>query len=318
MKCVYSVILPVFNEESCLEDILRRVLHSLDSLQEPYEIICIDDGSTDSSWDIIQSLHKEFPHIKGIKFLRNFGHQNAFYAGIKYCTGEYIALLDADGQDPPEILPQFFAKCREGYDVVYAIREKRKEIIFKRVCYALFYRFYKFIVPFNVPINSGDFSVFNRNVADFLCSLYEKEPFLRGLRSWYGGKQIGIQYERHKRLAGKPKYTLTKLILLAINASITFSKIPLRFISVTGILLSLLSIVCGIYLVLREMLTGADILGWSSTSTLIVFFGGLQLFVLGIIGEYIGNIFDEVKNRPHFLIDQSLGLSTRPPADSNR
>lgn len=304
----YSVIFPIHNEEAVFAEILKRTISVLEELRERHEIICVDDYSTDGSWGIIERFHRENPKVKGIKFSRNFGHQSAIYAGIKHCSGEYIAVLDSDGQDPPELLPEFFAKCREGYDVVYAIRKKRKENIFKKAAYKIFYIFYRAIVPFNAPLDSGDFSVFTKKVATFIQSLNERNPFIRGLRSWHGGKQCGIEYERQGRLAGKTKYSFYKLFHLALNASITFSKVPLRFISLSGITVSLISFLFGAKLIVQRMIGGINLPGWTSIAALIIFFGGINLFVLGIIGEYIGHIFDEVKGRPPFLIDETIGL----------
>lgn len=306
---IYSVIFPVHNENAILAEILKRTIVVLEGLRESYEIICVDDYSIDGSWGIIEELHRQNPYLKGIKFSRNFGHQSAIYAGIKHCTGDYIAVLDSDGQDPPELLPKFFAKCREGYDVVYAIRKKRKENILKRAAYKTFYVFYRAIVPFDAPLDSGDFSVFTKKVAAFIQSLSERNPFIRGLRSWHGGKQCGIEYERQSRLAGKTKYSFYKLLLLALNASITFSKVPLRVISLSGIAISIVSFIFGATLIIQKMIVGINLPGWTSVATLIIFFGGINLFVLGIIGEYIGHIFDEVKGRPSFLIDETVGFS---------
>ena len=305
---VYSIILPVFNEEACLPDLLKRLETTLTPLGKKFEIICVDDGSKDSTWAIIEQSSKAKPFVKGIQFLRNFGHQLAVYAGIKLCSGQYIAIMDADGQDPPELLPKFFDKCKEGYDVVFAVRKNRKENFFKRFCYKSFYQMYRFVVPFDVPLDSGDFTVVTRPVAEFLKSLNEKKPFIRGLRSWYGGRQIGIEYERDARVAGAPKYSFYKLILLAINGSISFSRTPLRTITFLGLLISFASFLAGLYLIFMKLTIGVGLLGWTSTTILIIFFGGLNLFVLGIISEYIGDIFDEVKNRPQFLIKEKIGL----------
>lgn len=307
-ECTYTVLMPVLNEESCLEDIVLRVHKVLTDLNEGFEILCVDDGSSDRTWDILQRLHKEKPQVRGVRFQRNFGHQLALFAGLKYASGRWIAIIDADGQDPPEILPRFFQKAREGYDVVYAIREKRKESAFKRTCYALFYRFYKRIVPFQVPLDSGDFAVISRDVAKFISGLPERNPFIRGLRSWYGGRQIGLPYERSARAAGEPKYSYFGLIKLAVNASISFSKVPLRMISTAGIMISCLSFLGGFIILLMKLTIGIDIGGWTSMAMLVIFFGGLNLFVLGIIGEYIGDIFDEVKNRPAYLVEQTIGM----------
>ena len=308
MSIKYSIILPIYNEESCLKEVLLRICGVMDKMNEVYEVLCIDDCSKDSTWQIITEMHGFNGAVKGIHFLRNFGHQIGVFAGIKHSQGQYIAILDADGQDPPELLPEMFGKCREGYDVVYAVRKKRKENIFKRTAYALFYRFFRAIVPFEVPLDSGDFSVFSRPVANFISSRTEKRPFIRGLRSWHGGKQIAFEYERQKRLSGEPKYTFIKLVMLALNASVSFSKAPLRMISISGISIAVVAFISGISLVVLKFTHGIDLLGWTSTAALIMFFGGLNLFVLGIIGEYVGDIFDEVKNRPTFLIDQKLGL----------
>jgi len=304
----YSIVLPVFNEEECLEAILNRILNTMSNLNNEYEIICVDDGSTDHSWDIINKLNKEKSFVKGIKFSRNFGHQAAISAGIKDSSGDFIAVMDADGQDPPEIIPDMFKKCAQGYDVVYAVRKNRKENFLKRLGYKCFYRYYKKIVPFDVPLDSGDFSVFTRDVADFLRSIPEKNQFIRGLRSWYGGKQIEYVYDRQKRTSGKTKYRLKNLILLAVNASISFSKTPLRWISILGIIVSTLSFCAGLFIFILKLTNDIPLQGWTSTIVLVIFFGGLNLFVLGIIGEYIGNIFDEVKNRPNFLIEQKTGI----------
>lgn len=304
----YSVILPIYNEESCLPQVLQRVETVLTGLGRPHEIICVDDCSVDATWSIIQQFCQRNSAFKGLRFKRNFGHQAAVYAGIQYSSGNYVAVLDADGQDPPELLSDLFHQCESGFDVVNAVRRKRKENIFKRIFYALFYRFYKLVVPFEVPLDSGDFSVFSRNVADFIACCREKHPFIRGLRSWHGGRQCVFEYERQKRISGTPKYTLWKLFLLALNASITFSRIPLRFISVLGIIISLLAFGGGVFIIMAKFTVGINLIGWTSTAVLIMFFGGLNLFVLGIIGEYIGDIFDEVKNRPIFLVDESSGF----------
>jgi glycosyltransferase involved in cell wall biosynthesis len=303
----YSVILPIFNEESCLEEVLVRVEKAFAG-SYPYEVLCIDDASSDSSWSIIERFHGHNPAFKGIRFKRNFGHQLAVYAGIKFSKGEYVAVLDADGQDPPELVPQMFKKCEEGYDVVYAVRKKRKEGVLKRLGYYFFYRIFRAIVPFKIPLDSGDFSVFSRDVADFIKARSERNPFIRGLRSWHGGKQCGFEYERQERLSGKPKYTYLKLFLLALNASIAFSRVPLRMISIFGMLTALAALLGGVIFIILKLTVGINLSGWTSLTVLIMFFSGVNLLVLGVIGEYIGDIFDEVKDRPPFLVGQTLGV----------
>lgn len=308
VNCMYSAILPIFNEESCLKEFLDSLMKVLEKMGECYEIVCIDDGSYDQTWPILQEASRKNQNIKCIKFQRNFGHQIAISAGLKHCTGKYVAILDSDGQDPPEVLPRFFEKCKEGYDVVYAIRKKRKENFIKKICYAAFYRLYKIIVPFYVPLDAGDFSVISRRVVDFMNTLDERNPFVRGLRSWYGGKQIGLEYEREKRISGRSKYSYYKLLHLAVNASVSFSKFPLRLISLMGIIISSVSFIGGVGLIIMKLFIGINLIGWTSTALLIIFFGGLNLFVLGVMGEYIGSIFDEVKRRPLFLIEETIGI----------
>lgn len=306
--CVYSVILPIFNEEDCLKGFLHLLVKVFEEMGESYEIICVDDGSSDRSWAVLQEVCQKHSNVKSIKLKRNFGHQIAICAGLRNCRGDYVAILDADGQDPPEVLPRFFEKCREGYDVVYAVRRKRKENFIKKLCYKTFYRFYRAIVPFHVPLDAGDFSVISRKVVDFMNSLDEHNPFLRGLRSWYGGKQIGLEYERKKRTSGKTKYSYYKLLHLAVNASVSFSKFPLRLISFLGILISSLSLIAGLGLIVMKIVIGIHLVGWTSLAILVIFFGGLNLFVLGVMGEYIGSIFDEVKRRPLFIIEEKTGF----------
>lgn len=304
----YSVILPIYNEEAVLAETLERLLKVLNATNQFYEVICVDDASTDRTWEIIQEHRGQTGAVKGLRFSRNFGHQLAIFAGIKHSRGEFVAVLDADGQDPPELLPELWAKCREGYDVVYAVRQNRKESLFKRTAYKLFYRVYKRIMPFDVPVDAGDFSVFTRGVADFIGGLREHNPFIRGLRSWYGGRQTGIAYDREERGAGRSKYSYWKLILLAVNGAVSFSKAPLRSISLLGITASVLSLLYAAYLLILKITVGIPLLGWTSTALLIIFFGGLNLFVVGITGEYIGDIFEEVKKRPPYLIRDTAGL----------
>ncbi len=308
-RVTISVVLPVFNEQDVLPGLLNELVEHLSEVSGGYEIICVDDHSTDDTWSIINAQHQTNPHIKGVRFRRNFGHQLAIFAGIRQTRGEFVGVMDADGQDPPAVLMEMFHKCQDDYDVVYAVRTNRKESFFKRCAYALFYRFYKLIIPFPVPLDSGDFSVFRRAVADFIAELEEHRPFIRGLRSWYGGQQIGIEYDRPERRSGDTKYSVVKLMLLGLNGAVSFSKVPLRLISVLGIIVSFLSFIYGLYLLALKLTAGINLLGWTSTTVLIVFFGGLNLFVVGIIGEYIGDIFEEVKRRPAFLVDQSVGIN---------
>src|SRR3989338_252572 len=247
----YSVILPVYNEQGNLNSLYKRVTKVLVDLKKEYEVIFINDGSHDKTKDILEDLHKKSNNIKIINFSRNFGHQTAVTAGLDFATGEQVAILDADLQDPPEILPKFFAKLDEGYDVVYAIRKKRKENIFKRIAYSLFYKILHLIASVDIPLDSGDFCVLSRRMVKTINSFPERNRFIRGLRSCAGFRQIGLEYEREKRLAGESKYGLKKLFKLASDGIFSFSFIPLQIMFVLGsasLFLSIMGIFWAIYM----------------------------------------------------------------------
>ena len=306
----YSVILPVYNEQGNLNSLYKRVTKVLVDLKKEYEVIFINDGSHDKTKDILEDLHKKSNNIKIINFSRNFGHQTAVTAGLDFATGEQVAILDADLQDPPEILPKFFAKLDEGYDVVYAIRKKRKENIFKRIAYSLFYKILHLIASVDIPLDSGDFCVLSRRMVKTINSFPERNRFIRGLRSWAGFKQIGLEYEREKRLAGESKYGLKKLFKLAFDGIFSFSFIPLQIMFVLGsasLFLSIMGIFWAIYM---KFFTTAysRVPGFATTTILIMFVGGLQLFSIGIMGEYLRRVYDEVKQRPQYIIESKIGF----------
>ena len=306
----YSVILPVYNEQGNLNSLYKRVTKVLVDLKKEYEVIFINDGSHDKTKDILEDLHKKSNNIKIINFSRNFGHQTAVTAGLDFATGEQVAILDADLQDPPEILPKFFAKLDEGYDVVYAIRKKRKENIFKRIAYSLFYKILHLIASVDIPLDSGDFCVLSRRMVKTINSFPERNRFIRGLRSWAGFKQIGLEYEREKRLAGESKYGLKKLFKLAFDGIFSFSFIPLQIMFVLGsasLFLSIMGIFWAIYM---KFFTTAysRVPGFATTTILIMFVGGLKLFSMGIMGEYLRRVYDEVKQRPQYIIESKIGF----------
>ncbi len=307
-EIVYSVVIPVFNEQETLLEIINRTERVLSALGETYEIILVNDGSNDGSWQIILECNRRNPNIKGIRFSRNFGHQIAIIAGLRGSSGRMVAVLDADGQDPPELLPEFFKKCEQGYDVVYAIRKRRKENFFKRLAYFTFYRMLNKMASFEIPLDTGDFSVINRNTVDLLISFKEHNPFIRGLRCWAGGKFIGIEYSRPAREKGDPKYSLFRLLKLALSGFISFSKVPLRVSIFVGIVISMLSFAFGIINILRYIIFDTPFSGFATIVVIISFLGGMQLIMLGMIGEYIGSIFDEIKNRPVYVIDEVIGI----------
>jgi dolichol-phosphate mannosyltransferase len=241
-------------------------------------------------------------HVVVVHFARNFGHQIAISAGLEHSRGQTVVVMDGDLQDPPEVLPDLLARLREGYEVVYAIREKRKENILLRAAYALFYRLMKRFASIDVPLDAGDFCIMERRVVDLLSSMPERNRFVRGIRSWIGFRQVGLPYERSARYAGRAKYTLKRLVLLALDGLISFSHVPLRFITVLGLSVSALSVVLAIFYTAKKLFFQMDPPGFTTLVVAILLLSGLQLVTLGVIGEYVGRIADEVKGRPLYVV----------------
>jgi len=309
----YSIIIPVYNEEENINTLYKRVSFVLKKLKEDYEMILVNDGSYDKTSQILFNLNQKDPFLKVINFSRNFGHQIAVSAGLKYCSGNYIAVLDGDLQDPPEILPKFFKKLDEGYDAVYAIRKDRKENFIKKFCYSFFYRFLKTIANIDIPLDSGDFCVMKKKVVDAINMLPERNRFVRGLRSWVGFKQTGLTYERNKRFAGKSKYGLRKLFKLAFDGIFSFSYVPLQMMFYLGLLSLILSLIGSVIALYFRFFTTAynKVPGFASTIILLMFVGGLVLFSVGVMGEYIRRIYDEIKQRPQYIIDSTIGFEKK-------
>jgi glycosyltransferase involved in cell wall biosynthesis len=303
-----SVVIPIFNEEETVAELHRRLTTVFAKRGFRYELILIDDGSRDSTLAQLLSLNKHDSHVKILSLSRNFGHQIAISAGIDHATGDAVVLMDGDLQDPPEILPRFIEKWVEGYEVVYAIRKKRKENILKRTAYATFYRLLKKISYLNIPLDSGDFCIMDRKVAEVIRSLPERNRFVRGLRTWAGFRQVGLEYERDRRFAGKPKYTLSKLLHLAYDGIFSFSAAPLRVAIYTGIVAACVSFAGGLLIIYEKIFHGIPIAGWASTMVTLVFLGGIILLTLGVIGEYIGRIHEEVKERPLYVLREKIGF----------
>ncbi len=310
-----SIVIPAYNEEDILDMLVERLLTVTGLWKESCEIIFVDDGSSDTTWQKIAQYHKKYPYIKGVKFSRNFGHQCAVTAGLQYVSGDAAIIIDADLQDPPELLRQFIDTWRQGYEVVYAVRKKRKENLFKRVSYFLFYRLLAKFSDIDIPLDSGDFCLMDRKVVDKINSLPEKKRFIRGLRAWVGFKHIAIEYERPARAGGEPKYNFFKLLDLALNGLLSFSSVPLRFASVLGLIIAGTSFIGLIFFLLYRVLDlsffGYSIREATGTATIlltVLFLGGIQLITIGIISEYLGRIFEEVKARPTFIADITVGF----------
>ncbi len=299
-----SVVIPVYNEADNLPELHRRLTNVLTLVGSPYEIVFVDDGSHDESLAILREMARSDERVVLVELARNFGHQVAISAGLDYARGAGIIVMDADLQDPPEVLPQFIAKWREGHDVVYAIRAERKEGLIKRSAYAAFYRLLQRVAQIDIPLDAGDFCIMDRRVVDVLAGMPERNRFVRGIRSWVGLDQVGLAYERHARHAGKPKYTFSRLIYLALDGLVSFSILPLRIITVMGFVVSAISILLAIIYTIQKLTIGLSPPGFATLTVAIFFLTGIQLITLGVIGEYIGRIFDEVKRRPLYVVRQ--------------
>ncbi len=304
-----SVILPVFNERENLDELLRRSLPVLEaSSGGSFEMIFVDDGSNDGSAEILDAYQQRDPRLKVVHFSRNFGHQAALQCGLDQAQGNVVVLMDSDLQDPPELLHDFLARWREGYNVVFAIRTKRKENAVKKAAYYAFYRTMKAIAEIDVPLDAGDFCLLDRRVVQVLVGLPERNRFLRGLRSWVGFQQIGVPYERGARHSGTPKYTPSKLFKLALAGYVGFSSMPLRLASWLGFISAGIGFAIGAWAVIVKLAGVVTPIGWASTIAVTLFVGGMQLFVVGIVGEYLSRMYDEVRKRPLYVVRSRVGF----------
>ena len=297
-----SVIIPVFNEQDNIPVLYSRLTAVLEGIKIDYEIIFVDDGSQDKSLDLVNGLTAQDKRVVLVELARNFGHQVAITAGLDFARGKAVAVMDADLQDPPEVLPEYIRKWREGYDVVYAIRARRKEGWFKRTCYAVFYRLLRRVANVEIPLDSGDFCVMDRRIVELMRGMPERSRFVRGIRSWVGLKQVGIPFERDARHGGQTKYTFGRLILLALDGLISFSYVPLRMITFLGFSVSFLSIILAVFYFVKKLVYGLSPPGFASVMVSIFFLAGIQLVTLGVIGEYVGRVFEEAKRRPLYVL----------------
>lgn len=305
---MYSIVIPIFNEEQTIPELYRRLKTILDRLDSPAEVILVDDGSTDSSFDLLQNLNRSDVRIKILRLSRNFGHQIALTAGVSHAVGGAVVLMDGDLQDPPELLPKLIAKWKEGYHVVYAIKRNRKENSLKRFAFHSFYRLLHTFSSISIPMEAGNFSLMDRRVVDVLRQMPERSRYLSGLRAWAGFRQTGVEFDREARFAGKPQMTTYKLINLALDGLFSFSKAPLRLAIYVGTAVASISFLLAAYVIYEKLFTDKAILGWASTIVSITFIGGMILLTLGVIGEYIGRIYDEVKSRPLYVLRDKIGF----------
>ena len=300
---VYSVVIPVYNEEAVIQETCCRLTKVMETVDAPYELLFVNDGSRDRTGEIITALAEADERIKLLDFSRNFGHQIAITAGMDYARGDAIVIIDGDLQDPPELIPQLIAKWREGYEVVYAKRSQRKgETLFKKWTAALFYRLLGALAEISIPLDTGDFRLIDRKVCDALCSIRERNRFVRGLVSWVGFRQTAIEYVREERFAGESKYPLKKMLRFSMDGITSFSYKPLKLATYLGAAISSASLVYLLVSLGQMIFTASPSAGWSALIASLMLLNGLILIFFGILGEYIGRIFDETKNRPLYIL----------------
>ena len=306
MKITYSVIAPIFNEKENLPELYRRVKEVMDQTREPWELILVDDGSSDESSDMIRALAKEDKRVRPVIFARNFGHQVAVTAGLDYSRGEAVVIIDSDLQDPPELILDMAKKWREGYEVVFAVRAEREgESWFKLWTASLFYRLIYRITDVKIPLDTGDFRLMDRKVVNVMNQMRERHRFLRGMSAWVGFKQIGVEYKRAARTAGETKYPFRKMLRLAINAVTSFSYFPLQVATVFGFFSAGIAILAMPVVIYLRASGSQAFFGQASTLLAVLFLGGVQLISLGILGEYIGRLYDEAKGRPLYIVREA-------------
>jgi polyisoprenyl-phosphate glycosyltransferase len=303
-----SIVVPVYNSSQFIHLLIKEIDKERIKNNWELELILVEDGSKDNSFETIKDLSKNYNYLKIIKLSRNFGHQIAVKTGLAHAKGDYIAVIDDDMQDPPNLLASFFKHLDEGMDVVYGVRKKRKESLLKRIGYLSFYRLLQKLSNIDIPLDTGDFCVMKRKVVDQMLLLQEKNPFLRGIRAWVGFRQIGVEYERNSRVAGDSGYNLKKLFKIAFDGIFAFSNLPLKLISTSGIIGLLSAISYSLRVLYAYYKYNIDVKGFTSLVILISFFSSLILICLGIIGEYIARIYDEVRNRPYSVIETKINL----------
>lgn len=314
-----SVVLPVFNEEGGVAEVYRRVKSVLVATGLSHEVIFVNDGSRDLSWETILTLANEDRCVKAVNLSRNFGHQMAITAGIDVSSGATVVVMDSDLQDPPELIPALYEKFREGFDVVYAKRRTRDgETWFKRRTAEVFYRLIRRMTTIDIPLDTGDFRLMSRPVVDDLKRLQEQSRFVRGLVTWVGYNQTPVLYDRDRRYGGKSNYTMAKMMKFALDGITGFSSRPLRLASHAGVLLATASLVLMLIFTFYKLAGGGRLVqGWTSLIVAVFFLGGLQLLAIGILGEYIGRIYEEAKRRPLYIVREAKNISTRPKASDS-
>jgi polyisoprenyl-phosphate glycosyltransferase len=305
----YSLVVPIFNEEETLAELARRLTLLLDALDGPGEVVLVDDGSSDRSYDLMVAARETDPRFKVLRLSRNFGHQIAITAGMDVAAGNAVIVMDADLQDPPEVVLEMAARWREGFDVIYGVREGRPgDTRFKKATASAFYRFLRRVSNIDVPLDVGDFRLVDRRALEAFKSMRETNRYVRGMFSWIGFRQVGVTFQRDERFAGDTKYPLTKMLKFATDGVVSFSAAPLRLALNLGFAVSALSFALGVLAVILKLAGFYSIPGLASIAVFVAFLGGIQLLVLGLMGEYIARIHDEVKDRPLYVVRDTHGL----------
>lgn len=311
-KALISIVVPFLNEEGNLEYLYRRIVRLFEEIDFEFELILVDDGSTDRSLELAGQLRKQDPRVKILSFTRNFGHQIALSAGIDYAEGDAVILMDSDLQHPPEVIPEMLKKWQEGYENVYAIRKiTAKTFFLKKLYTAIFYRIFRVLTKMDMPMNSADFRLLDRKLILLLRTIKERNRFLRGIINWTGSKSIGIEYREAQRYSGKIKYNFKGMLFLAVDAIISFSSTPLYTGVFLGIIFAFLGFAYFGYVLYLYIFKHTAITGWSSLVSLVSILGGIQLVIAGLIGIYVGRIFQEVKQRPLYLLRYAEGFNEK-------
>ncbi|MDY0296322.1 MAG: glycosyltransferase family 2 protein [Acidobacteriota bacterium] len=306
---LHSILVPVFRSRGSMEELVRRVAQTMREAGIEFELVLVDDGSPDDSFAEIRRLALRHPFIRGFRLSRNFGHQAALTVGLQQCRGDFVAIMDDDLQDPPEILPVFFSRLYQDADVVYGIRRQRKENLFKRAAFAIFYRLISALSRVRIPLDAGDFCALRRRVVDAMLQMYDANPFLRGTRAWVGFNQVGLEYERAERVCGKSGYSMTRYVRMAVTGIMMFSHVPLRLATISGLLISALSFGFGLSMFVKWLIKPFDVPGYLSTFIAITFLGGVQLISIGIIGHYLGYLIENNRRWPVAFIAEDTERS---------
>lgn len=303
-----SVAIPLYNEEKNVDELFRRLTKVVTKISKSFEFIVVDDGSTDKTLEKLIKISKKNSRLKILSLSRNFGHEAALTAAIDHSKGNIVISMDGDLQDSPEFIPNLISGLESGYDVAFAQHFRRSDPLFRKILFIAFYRFMGKLASYPIPLHAGSFSAMRRPVVNSLCQMTEHNRYISGLRAWVGYKQIAVEYEKMPRFAGTPQQTLSKLIRMGSDALFSFSYIPLRLATFLGLLVSFVAFIVIIDVLYQKLVAGTAIIGWASPLISILFIGGIQLIILGIVGEYIGRIYDEIKKRPNYIVKQKIGL----------